>query len=76
MLRFATLPAIKTLEDYDFAFATGAPKAQITELSSLAFIERAENIVPGEGHRLSRAVRLHTTEIDSPLPSIHRTRGT
>lgn len=45
MLRFATLPAIKTLEDYDFAFATGAPKAQITELSSLAFIERAENIV-------------------------------
>ena len=45
LLRFATLPAIKTLEDYDFAFATGAPKKQITELGSLAFIERAENIV-------------------------------
>lgn len=45
LLKLATLPAIKTLEDYDFAFAAGAPKAQIMELSSLAFIERAENIV-------------------------------
>jgi DNA replication protein DnaC len=45
LLKMATLPAIKTLEDYDFAFAAGTPKAQIQELSSLAFIERAENIV-------------------------------
>ncbi|MCZ7597370.1 MAG: IS21-like element helper ATPase IstB [Gammaproteobacteria bacterium] len=44
LLKLATMPGIKTLEDYDFAFA-GAPKAQIPELSSLAFIERAENIV-------------------------------
>lgn len=26
LLKFATLPAIKTLEDYDFNFASGAPK--------------------------------------------------
>ena len=39
------LPAIKTLEDYDFGFATGVPKTQIQELASLAFVERAENIV-------------------------------
>lgn len=45
LLKLATLPAIKTLEDYDFGFATGVPKAQIQELASLAFIERAENIV-------------------------------
>ena len=45
LLKMATLPAIKTLEDYDFAFAAGTPKAQVQELASLAFIERAENIV-------------------------------
>jgi len=45
LLKLATLPAIKTLEDYDFEFASGVPKAQIQEFASLAFIERAENIV-------------------------------
>jgi DNA replication protein DnaC len=40
-----TLPSIKTLEQYDFGFASGAPRAQIQELASLTFIERAENIV-------------------------------
>ncbi len=44
LLKLATLPAIKTLQDYDFTFA-GSPKAQIQELATLAFIERAENIV-------------------------------
>jgi DNA replication protein DnaC len=45
LLRIATLPTIKSLEAYDFDFASGAPKAQIQELASLSFIERAENIV-------------------------------
>jgi len=45
LLKLATLPAVKTLESYDFVFATGAPKAQIQELASLNFIERAENLV-------------------------------
>lgn len=45
LLKIATLPAVKSLEGYDFGFATGAPKAQIQELASLSFIERAENIV-------------------------------
>ena len=45
LLKLSTLPAIKTLEEYDFAFASGTPKAQVMELSSLAFIERAQNIV-------------------------------
>lgn len=45
LLRMASFPAVKTLEHYDFSFASGVPKAQIQELASLTFIERAENIV-------------------------------
>ena len=45
LLKLATLPAVKTLEQYDFTVASGAPRAQIQELASLAFVERAENVV-------------------------------
>jgi len=45
LLKFASLPSVKTLEHYDFNFAAGAPRAQLNELASLVFIERAENIV-------------------------------
>jgi DNA replication protein DnaC len=45
LLKLATLPVVKTIESYDFNFATGAPKQQIQELASLTFIERAENVV-------------------------------
>jgi DNA replication protein DnaC len=45
LLKMATLPSVKTLEQYDFGFASGAPRAQIQELASLTFIERAENVV-------------------------------
>ena len=38
--RVAGFPAIKTLDQYDFSFATGAPREQIMELASLAFVER------------------------------------
>ena len=43
--RTAGFPAIKTLDSYDFGFATGAPRQQIQELASLAFVERAEIVV-------------------------------
>jgi DNA replication protein DnaC len=43
--RVAGFPAVKTLDGFDFAFAKGAPRAQIQELASLAFVERAENVV-------------------------------
>jgi DNA replication protein DnaC len=43
--RVAGFPAIKTLDQYDFIFATGAPRKQIMELASLAFVERGENVV-------------------------------
>jgi DNA replication protein DnaC len=45
LTRTAGFPAIKTLEAYDFGFATGAPRAQLLELASLSFVERAENVV-------------------------------
>ena len=45
LLKLATLPAIKTLEQFDFAFASGAPRAHIQELGALTFVHRAENIV-------------------------------
>ncbi len=45
LLKFAGLSAIKRFEEYDFKFATGAPKKQLQELNGLAFIERAENVV-------------------------------
>lgn len=45
LTRFAGFPAVKTLEEYDFDFATGAPRALLQELSSLAFVERADNVV-------------------------------
>ena len=43
--RVAGFPAVKTLDAYDFAFASGAPRQQIQELATLAFVERAENVV-------------------------------
>lgn len=45
ILKMATLPSVKTLEQFDFKFASGAPRSQLQELAGLAFIERAENVV-------------------------------
>ena len=45
LLKFAGLPAIKRFDTFDFKFASGAPKKQLQELTGLAFIERAENII-------------------------------
>jgi DNA replication protein DnaC len=45
LTRTAGFPTIKTLEGFDFGFATGAPRAQIQELASLSFVERKENVV-------------------------------
>ncbi|MCR9191826.1 MAG: IS21-like element helper ATPase IstB [Gammaproteobacteria bacterium] len=45
LTKMAGFPMIKTLDDFDFKFATGIPKNKIRELTSLAFIERQENII-------------------------------
>lgn len=45
LMKLATMPALKTLEQFQWKDAPGAPKAQILELAHLAFVERAENVV-------------------------------
>lgn len=45
LTKMAAFPAIKTIDDFDFKFATGIPKSKVMELSSLAFIKRAETVV-------------------------------
>lgn len=45
LTRIAGFPVIKTLDSFDFKFASEIPKARIHELSGLAFVERAENVV-------------------------------
>ena len=52
--RVAGFPAIKTLDQFDFEFAVGAPRQQIQQLAGLSFIERAENVIlpgPSGGER-------------------------
>lgn len=45
LAKLAGFPAIKTLEGFDFQFATGAPRERIEALASLAFLERRENAI-------------------------------
>lgn len=45
LTKMAAFPMIKTLDAFDFKFATGIPKNKIRELTSLAFIERKENVL-------------------------------
>ncbi len=45
LTRMAGFPAIKTLEGFDFKFATGVPKDRIDTLASLAFLQRRENVI-------------------------------
>jgi hypothetical protein len=57
--RVAGFPTVKTLDGFDFGFATGVPRQQIHELAGLAFIERAENVVflgrPASARRIWRS---------------------
>jgi DNA replication protein DnaC len=45
LTRIAGFPALKMLEAYDFAFASGAPRQQIEELARLGFVEGSEKVV-------------------------------
>ena len=45
ILRLSGLPVIKTLEQFDYAYASGVLRSQIQELAVLTFIERQENVV-------------------------------
>lgn len=45
LMRTASFPVLKSIDEYDFHFATGAPQKQIQALASLSFVERHENVV-------------------------------
>ena len=46
LIKLATFPVVKTLEQFDFEAAPGAPKARLQELSGLAFVERPDRGPP------------------------------
>jgi DNA replication protein DnaC len=43
--RMAGFPKIKTLEEFDYKFASGVPKTLIKQLATLTFVERMENVI-------------------------------
>lgn len=45
MTKLAGFPSIKTLEDFDFDFASGVPRQTVQNLAGLSFLERGENVV-------------------------------
>jgi DNA replication protein DnaC len=52
-MRSARLPAVKTLDDFDFTFQPSLKREQLDNLHTLSFLERRENVVflgpPGVG---------------------------
>lgn len=52
-LKQARLPAVKTLEQFDFSFQPSLDRKIIRELAGLSFVDRAENVIllgpPGVG---------------------------
>ena len=52
-MRSSRLPAVKTLDQFDFAFQPSIRREQIDSLHELGFVERAENVIllgpPGVG---------------------------
>jgi len=52
-LKLSGIPALKTLDSFDFAFQPSLDKARIAELASLGFLENKENVLllgpPGVG---------------------------
>lgn len=53
MLRLASFPFRRTLEDFDFTFQPSVSQKQLKELAACAYVERAENVIllgpPGVG---------------------------
>ena len=67
-MRSSRLPAIKTLEDFDFSFQPSIKREQIDSLHELGFLERKENVVflgpPGVG-KTHLAISLAITAAES-----------
>ena len=72
LIKLATFPVVKTLEQFDFDAAAGVPQAKLQELSGLAFVERRENVIllgpsgVGKTH-LAIALGVRATERDTHI---------
>ena len=76
-MRSSRLPAVKTLESFDFSFQPSIKREQIESLHELGFIERKENVVllgpPGVGRLAWHAARTRerdATRADSRAPLV------
>ena len=56
-MRSSRLPAIKTLEQFDFAFQPSVRREQIESLHELAFVKRKENVKNSDHESVRRACR-------------------
>ena len=59
-MRSSRLPAVKTLEEFDFSFQPSIKREQIDSLAELSFLERKENVVllgpPGIGNYVKHSL--------------------
>ena len=58
-MRSSRLPAIKTLDDFDFSFQPSIKREQIDSLHELGFLERKENVSERAQSLLRRSGRPH-----------------
>jgi DNA replication protein DnaC len=70
MLRLASFPFRRTLDDFDFSFQPSVSQKQLREFSGCAYVERAENVIllgpPGVG-KTHLAVALGLSAINKRL---------
>lgn len=75
-LKLSKLPHRKTLEDFDFSFQPSIDKRQVDELATLAFAQRAENVIllgpPGVG-KTHLAVGLALKAVDAGMVTYYTT---
>ena len=77
-MRSSQLPAIKTLDDFDFSFQSSIKREQIDSLHELGFLERKENVIflgpPGVG-KTHLAISLAIAAAQSGAQSLLRRSG-
>lgn len=65
-IRSSGFPYVKGLADFDWDFQPSVPRAEIEELATLRFVERAENVLfvgsPGVGNYAGLPIMLRNGE--------------